>query len=328
MNINLTTKCNNHCPYCFQENRTKLNEQITLETYKTLIEYGKKSFLNGEKLALLGGEPTLYPELIPAIKYFEKRFPNTITQIITNLLGNQENINYLSKNKKLSLLVNLTYDQDKENIFMKNLKKFKNHTKCTLSITLMDNYEINTKYIERLKKICLEHKNFPIIRVGLMTPKPSKSYYDIYSYDKEILLLIESLKNTNIQVLFFDCPINYCQISQKTVEILRKQDRYAIWNLRSEKCKPVNDINPDLSSQYCSSYNGDDFKIKDIFKYKDSTKITEHYINKNERYVVKNKKCRNCELFKQKKCFPCHAFDQALIRGELEQIKKEKEMKH
>lgn len=68
LNLKLTYKCTNHCPFCFS---TYLNNnKITLEGLKEAIKKGFSSGCRG--IVLSGGEPTLVPEiLLPVLVYAE-----------------------------------------------------------------------------------------------------------------------------------------------------------------------------------------------------------------------------------------------------------------
>ena len=59
-NIFLTRKCNLKCPYCFaDEFVNKANEEISIENFKKAYNFIKTE--KGERLGLIGGEPTLHP---------------------------------------------------------------------------------------------------------------------------------------------------------------------------------------------------------------------------------------------------------------------------
>ena len=69
MNILLTDKCSNDCPYCFAKEKleedTKLN-QMPFENYEKILAFLKKS--KSGYVKLLGGEPMLHTEISKIIK--------------------------------------------------------------------------------------------------------------------------------------------------------------------------------------------------------------------------------------------------------------------
>ena len=317
MNLCLTSKCNNHCPYCFQEDFRKKEDYWDIQELEKVIKW-----INGRnQISVLGGEPTLYPHLESFINLLNQE-TETLKQVlfITNLLGPDESIEQIcSCNvEEVALLINATYDNDKEDIFEKHLlhvAKYKNIPK-SLSITLFPNKDFNTKYIERLIKYSNPKYDIQSFRIGLMTPKPDEKIFNIYNYDEEIQLLIDLYKENNLNLLkgiHFDCAINFCQISLAKFNEIKKIP--FIHGLSTICNGSPLDIWPNHNIIYCSSSTGDFIK----YKYEDFENgyEAELFLDKLKfQYITKNKKCLNCEYFKLNICHPCHSFDQALLRGE------------
>ncbi len=62
-NILLTNVCNLQCPYCFANDYTCTRaDEITLEAFQAALDFVATSNHPGEKLGLIGGEPTLHSE--------------------------------------------------------------------------------------------------------------------------------------------------------------------------------------------------------------------------------------------------------------------------
>lgn len=63
--ICITKRCNNTCPYCYQ-NANSTGEHMPLENYKKVIDQLKgKAF----QIAIGGGEPTCHPDFVEILKY-------------------------------------------------------------------------------------------------------------------------------------------------------------------------------------------------------------------------------------------------------------------
>ena len=62
--IRLTRQCNMKCNYCNIQNTVR--KDLTLEEWKKAIDIIKK--LGAKEIVILGGEPTLYPNIIPVNK--------------------------------------------------------------------------------------------------------------------------------------------------------------------------------------------------------------------------------------------------------------------
>lgn len=67
--IRLTRRCNMKCRYCNIQNNSK--DELTIEEWKKAITIMKN--LGANHLVILGGEPTLYPNIIELVDYAENK---------------------------------------------------------------------------------------------------------------------------------------------------------------------------------------------------------------------------------------------------------------
>ena len=74
MNLMVNNYCNLHCPYRFaqEEMHSKKVMNITIENYKIFLDFLKKNDM--DSVRLIGGEPTLHPDLDKLIQ--EAYHPN------------------------------------------------------------------------------------------------------------------------------------------------------------------------------------------------------------------------------------------------------------
>ena len=74
MNLMVNNYCNLHCPYCFaqEEMHSKKAMNITIENYEIFLDFLKKNDM--DSVRLIGGEPTLHPDLDKLIQ--EAYHPN------------------------------------------------------------------------------------------------------------------------------------------------------------------------------------------------------------------------------------------------------------
>ncbi|MGN0929429.1 MAG: radical SAM protein [Alphaproteobacteria bacterium] len=75
MSIVLTHECNKQCPYCIDKYRGR-KEYITLDNIKKAITFAKKH--NIKDILLVGGEPTLHPQVVEIAKMVKEAEFNTI----------------------------------------------------------------------------------------------------------------------------------------------------------------------------------------------------------------------------------------------------------
>jgi len=84
--IFITNKCNKRCRGCFNEHNLG-KEELSFKRYKQLVTLYKD--LGAEKIVLMGGEPTLHPDILKMIKY------NNLLELKTTLYTNGKNIKNL-----------------------------------------------------------------------------------------------------------------------------------------------------------------------------------------------------------------------------------------
>lgn len=68
--IVLTYKCNNRCKWCYAAPLDFSSQEMSLEKAKKVLDLLKK--LGVKVVGFIGGEPTLYTELFPLVKYAKK----------------------------------------------------------------------------------------------------------------------------------------------------------------------------------------------------------------------------------------------------------------
>lgn len=78
MNLYLTHKCNRGCPFCFarkvlQEAGNDLDELLTIEEVRTLLDHFPEIENSTKNIGLLGGEPFLYPYLRELLELLDER---------------------------------------------------------------------------------------------------------------------------------------------------------------------------------------------------------------------------------------------------------------
>ena len=120
----LTTNCNNHCEWCYAESYRHQNIDFDLIGFEKIIDFLKE--LGCQKIVFVGGEPTLYPYLIEAIKISIKN--SFKCSVITN--GRKlSNLNYL---------INFKQFEDKINFIISLEGKKLVHEKITNSLNSFD----------------------------------------------------------------------------------------------------------------------------------------------------------------------------------------------
>ena len=76
-NLIITNYCNLKCPYCFAKEAVMdgfTPTNMTLEQVTTILDFVKTS-LYGKKIAIIGGEPTLHPQVRQICQYVHENLP-------------------------------------------------------------------------------------------------------------------------------------------------------------------------------------------------------------------------------------------------------------
>lgn len=76
--IDLTETCNRQCPTCFAAHTPR---HMALDTYQRIVDQARE--LDFTELYLLGGEPTLHPDILECLQYAKGKFKPVI--LVTNM---------------------------------------------------------------------------------------------------------------------------------------------------------------------------------------------------------------------------------------------------
>ena len=76
MNISIISACNNNCEYCFQKDYHTQGKMLTFEELEEIFQWG----ITEDRIGLLGGEPTLHPDIVKIVKR-ARELSNTVVDI-------------------------------------------------------------------------------------------------------------------------------------------------------------------------------------------------------------------------------------------------------
>lgn len=288
MNISIISSCNNDCEYCFQKDYHKENKMLSYEEIDDIIQWG----LSESRIGILGGEPTLHPDIVKIIKRV-KEF-NSIC-VFTNLLCKQELLKELIEVCGVDYLVNTTSRDELKDLFYSNIeflyskKDYLQRAQIgiSLGLTLMNNEEIDSKYIDNLFNII---DTFPgltsSIRMGIATPF-HEGTFDLMNYSKPVKYMIEKvLRDYQDITIGFDCPSNNCQISPILMGECLENPR--IKNFTLGCSTPVLDVLVDKSLKYCFSFPDDFLRVNDYRRFANAEEARRWYVMRVTEYMVQN----------------------------------------
>jgi len=296
--LSILSVCNNHCPYCFQGNNNKQKDEIlSFEDVKNIIAWIKKEY---DGIVILGGEPLLHNDILTIMNYISKELYRC--KLITNLVTADSNkIVNLSNLTNMSWLINTTTDKSNKEVFdynldilLKTINYSKNDSRIiSFSTTLTGSPDLDVLYLDNLFKIL---KKLPKVhrRVRLTPNMPhGDKLYNIYNYDFQFNYLLDKLEKDSIRIaLSFDCGVNYCFISQKTLNRLKELTCF-LSHLKT--CPgPFIDIGVDKKIYYCH-YASNEYFIPEYYynfenpsDYIKSFEIKKYNFLSQYQYICKN----------------------------------------
>ena len=303
-NIAVLNYCNISCPYCFANSFIKdENKQlITLEQLDNIFSFLKKSIPINRQIGLIGGEPTLHPQLkeilIKTIKFSQENqllkpilFTNGIE--FENYIPFANDIAILFNINNLDILGEKNYNKLIFNLKLLNNFINLNNQNFIFGINLYPNIK-DCSYIFDLAK------QFNQSKIRCSIAAPTCQFVDInredyYNLMKPIFLkFLKMAKLNNIQINM-DCnKIPLCYFNAKEYDNIMK---YTV-NYHTY-CQPVIDITPTMQASSCfGAYqlvNLNDFN--NLYEVERFFNFNIIYQKTLQNYTGKCKTCNNAKNF-------------------------------
>lgn len=250
-NIVVNSSCNLSCKYCFAKEILSNNDFISLDNIDYIVDFLKHS--KKKVISLMGGEPTLHPQIIPIIERFREE--GFTISLKSNGLWNTKIKKYLSElaDNELFILLNLnppsTYSLKEIKTLKANLYHAKNQ-QLVLSINI-DSTDFEYEYILEYAK----ETNSKYIRWSFAHPifertkkRISQTYFPINEYKSTSNRVVEFIKKANnlgIMTLG-DHSVIRCMFTDKQYQEITENNGEI-----NSKCEGTIDIFPDLQVIYC-----------------------------------------------------------------------------
>lgn len=303
MNILLTDKCSNNCPYCFAKEKLKeknLLNQMSPENFIKILAFLKKSSCHTVKL--LGGEPMLHSNISDIINMASR---NDYFQRIILFSGGifDHYLVSLLNHEKISVVLNTNHPSDYENgkwdIFMRNLDYMvSSGSEVTLGYNIYKT-DFDYEFILEL----LEYYKLKNLRWTVAVP--------VYSYDNSHVPLDDYrkmgkkiteflLKASELKVkAHLDCFVPLCTFSDsdygKLVKIFPGMAKGGL-------CNPAIDVGPDMRVWRCFSMSG--YENVSLEDFEDLKSLSDFFISSFDRYkwYIWPEKCEHCKYRLSKIC--------------------------
>ncbi|MFC2112024.1 radical SAM protein [Bacteroidota bacterium] len=276
-NLLLTEKCVRSCPYCFAQQHMESADNLWMD-WEDLIYIADLHETSGEHaIALLGGEPTLHPELTEFTLYLVER--GFHVNIFTSGIVSDKSFEKMESNlasihpDRISFVCNLNHPDlstaaEKEKID-RFLNSFGHLTVPGFNVYKLDfDMDYLIQYVNRFGM--RKH-----IRLGLCHPiVGEKNTYialdDLKKMAEHLMSYVPVLEKFRLK-LGFDCGMPMCLFSEEQLGILFKLNGgNVIFN-----CGPALDIGPDMSVWSCFPLSN--YQRKSIYDFDSLNDIRRFY---------------------------------------------------
>ena len=271
-NLIITTECNAQCPFCFaREIVHRPVRRMDLTMVERLIR-----FCAGErKMQLLGGEPTLHPEIGTFVELLSRQPGIETLWVVTNLMGPTPIIESLVERSRCDFLINVhgsefVKDPELRLRFNTNLAVLrKRHYLCTLGVTLFRQRQ-NFDYLYSLLRADAG-QSVGTVRVSPSVPTLANEFLSGAAIGDQWLELVRQIHRICPEIrIQNDCPvINGCMFTRAAFrELTGGVDRMCMAPCTGLDC-PF-DILPDGSVRFCFGMTGvAQATLPDVFAYPD-----------------------------------------------------------
>ena len=279
MGLTIINKCNQKCSWCFEGTWKSGETQImSLENIKRLLEWKDWSDGFTPVIFILGGEPTLHPQLLDILDLITNHNPKISKMLLTNLTCDNMLLEEVLK-RKVVIFANIDQFEPDNNV--------RNQSKILANLDYLNTNTGNGFQYNISATVSSLEKDFSFLydilengrdKINNLRLAPScvgfeyknqfqKNFGDEYFY-KVFEVLTECLKIKPDLHLSTECAINGCMINHKLYEELKNIG----YNLRyvCGEPEPNADILPDMSSHWCFALKGiPEMSINNVFDYPD-----------------------------------------------------------
>lgn len=311
-NIMINDVCNLKCPYCFANEYVNgdTSTDITYKNFKTAVDWTNRSAENlppgapPPRIALIGGEPLLHPQLEDLIKYAQSvRLPGQRLLVFTNGLRLDKYADLFGK-CEVDLLINLNspedigidrYNKTIDNIRLARLKGVNISVGLNLYKKNMD-YSFATNLAKEL--------NLKTFRIGLVAPNSvEKKEYGAFQYYRDIkddfIRLIKELSDVGCEG-HLDCqkfPVCFVEEMREDLERAAGDIGVSIENIQSSNCRPVIDILTDLTVVRCFGISDRKYGVP-LTSFEREEEVFDYFrtnIDNLGYFISPNSKCDSCK---------------------------------
>ena len=311
MNLVVTDKCTNSCPYCFASSEMSKSLSLNIlskSNIDKIIDFIKRGEPNFE-LNIIGGEPFIYKDLgFLLSKLFNVPNFKKATIFTGGVFPSNKIEQILPYRDQIAIMVNLNEEQDYRG-YKEYEKVIGNITKF-LSLGIQTNIGFNiyrknfnyTEIIEVCTDFGVEHLRWTIACPELNQNSESSIIgpLDYTEISPRVFDFLQVAYFNKIDA-YLDCPIPKCFFSDEQL------GRIALIQPRvlsaMDSCNPVIDVTPDLSVFRCFALSSiERKKITDFENLTETIKWYNSQIDERQDIPYIFSRCSTCDYSKDRTC--------------------------
>ena len=272
--------CNRDCPFCFEgDYRRGAPERMSIDDVDSLCEFFQIArSAPVDPVSLLGGEPTLHPDLTAIMDLIRDHCAGKEIVLLTNLTCERELLAEILM-RRANLLVNLVEPSlntvAQQSAVEANLALLAEAPGVTYAVatTIFSPEQDFGWFYDVLRSD--RHRQIYNVRVGLSAPGFgfANRFADtmVPAWGEKYLEVVREIHRINPMIrIGAECAVNLCQLAPATYE--RLATNVALLN---RSCSEPNlDILPDFSTHWCfGARHLPGMRIENIFDYPNETAL-------------------------------------------------------
>jgi len=317
-NLMLTKQCNLHCSYCFANEF--VNQQSDVMSYENFLKCLRFLLSNpSTRIGLIGGEPTLHPELKQMLATLIDSPFKSVCLFTNGILLDR----YFAelRNSKFQILINLNSPESVgQNLYdrtMDNLDQMINHLYMREQIELSLNIHspgMDFEYmLDALKRFRQNRVRLSIAVPNIDEDRNLEPFAYFRSMEETVRTLIKALLEMDIAPCF-DCNLPPLCLATKDDYALfcqhEKTMQRSNLNKGNPTCKPVIDILPDLRVVRCFGVSG--YNKVNLLDFRNEEELKQYFsaeIDALAYHILPSENCRGCYEYAVGKCScGCYAY--------------------
>ena len=317
MVLTIINQCNRDCPYCFEGDfRKRPRQMMTPADVDHLCHFfGVRERPSSASVSLMGGEPTLHPQLFEIVDVIRSHNPTVDIVVLTNLTCTLELTQEMIASH-LQLLVNIVEPAcntpEQQEAIDRNLELLLEFPSFFFSVAVTitrpdESFEHLYELLRRDRQGLIRN-----LRVGIASP--GMDFTNVFvkdqrrEYGDKYLEVVRTCHQINPRMLFTnECAVNLCLMSEEVYDRLSE----IVVSLSPECTRPNLDVLPDFSTHWCFAFqNVPEMRIDNIFRYADVDSVYRELYNRLGQFFTEvPPQCdfSTCEKLVCKG--PCHAIN-------------------